>query len=152
MSASDFNDFLLDQSISTVDNVELLYLKYLAPGRYAMSVTWDTRYIDYALAWFSGNLLPELPTTVPEPSSLLMLLTSVAFGFAIIGRSKLARLHSTSIILHSSLRSPISCISEIAVHGAVGEFGDYRHAALVVVAADQLDHAVDEFGGEAGLD
>jgi hypothetical protein len=90
--ASDFTTVsLLDQSISTVDNVELLYLKNLDPGRYAMSVTSDTGSIDYALAWYSGNLILDTPIGVPEPSSLLMLLTCVAIGMVLFGRSKAGR-------------------------------------------------------------
>jgi hypothetical protein len=88
-SVSDFTTVaLLDQSISTVDNVELLYLQNLTDGRYAISVTSDTSSIDYALAWYSGDLTIA---SVPEPSTMLMLLTGLAFGLAFLGRSKMGK-------------------------------------------------------------
>jgi len=39
-----------DQSISAIDNVEHIYLRWLPPGRYAMAVTSDKTW-NYALAW-----------------------------------------------------------------------------------------------------
>ena len=51
-------------SLSTVDNLELIYAKDLLPGRYALSVNSNTDSVNYGLAWTAS---------VPEPSSLLLL-------------------------------------------------------------------------------
>ncbi len=40
----------VDQSISTLDNVEHIFLRSLAPGRYVFEVTTDAAW-DYAIAW-----------------------------------------------------------------------------------------------------
>jgi hypothetical protein len=53
----------LQQSLSTIDNVEFLTL-YLASGRYGLKVTSDTGMQDFALAWQA--------LTVPEPSTWLL--------------------------------------------------------------------------------
>lgn len=63
---------LLESSVSTVDNVELIYLTGLAPGRYALEVTSDTTGTDYGLSWI---------TVVPEPGTVgLFLLGGIAVG------------------------------------------------------------------------
>ncbi len=55
-SASGFTlGSMLDQSISTVDNVELLSLHNLTPGRYALNVTGTSGGVDYALAWYAAT-------------------------------------------------------------------------------------------------
>lgn len=41
---------LVDQSVSMIDNVEHIFLRSLAPGRYVFEVTTDTTW-DYAIAW-----------------------------------------------------------------------------------------------------
>ncbi len=46
---------LVDQSISAVDNVELISLTDLAPGRYALSVSGGTDEASYGLAWFADS-------------------------------------------------------------------------------------------------
>ena len=61
---------LLGASVSTVDNVELLYLIGLTTGRYALEVTSNTSDIEYALAWMN---------VVPEPSSGLLFLAGAGF-------------------------------------------------------------------------
>jgi hypothetical protein len=87
-TAADFAaETLLDQSVSTVDNVELLYLQDLAAGEYAMCLTSDTSNINYALAWFSSNIAAA-PIVVPEPSSLLMLFSGLVFALSILPRLK----------------------------------------------------------------
>jgi hypothetical protein len=57
-------------SLSTVDNLELIYAKDLSPGRYALSVSSGTDSVNYGLAWTAS---------VPEPSSLLLLSGAVIF-------------------------------------------------------------------------
>jgi hypothetical protein len=57
-------------SLSTVDNLELIYAKDLSPGRYALSVSSDTDSVNYGLAWTAS---------VPEPSSLLLLSVAAIF-------------------------------------------------------------------------
>jgi hypothetical protein len=54
----------LDWSASTVDNVELLRVTGLVPGRYVLGVSSDTAGIDYGLSW----------SVVPEPNAFAMLL------------------------------------------------------------------------------
>ena len=55
-------------SLSTVDNVELIYAMGLSPGRYALSVSSDSNAVDYSLAWTAA---------VPEPSSWVLLLLAL---------------------------------------------------------------------------
>jgi hypothetical protein len=55
---------VLASSVSTVDNVELIYFTGLAPGQYALGVSSDTIGTDYGLAWVA---------TVPEPGSTSLL-------------------------------------------------------------------------------
>ncbi|MEI8293826.1 MAG: hypothetical protein WCG66_07520 [bacterium] len=55
-------------SLSTVDNVELIYASVLSPGRYALSVSSDSNAVDYSLAWTAA---------VPEPSSWVLLLLAL---------------------------------------------------------------------------
>lgn len=65
---------LVAESISTVDNVEHLYLTGLATGEYSIAVQGISGTTDYALAW---NI-----TAVPEPSTLAVCflgLTSLHF-------------------------------------------------------------------------
>lgn len=56
---------VLASSVSTIDNVELLYLIGLTTGRYALEVTSNTDDIEYGLAWMN---------VVPEPSTGLLFL------------------------------------------------------------------------------
>ena len=51
---------VVDQSISYVDNVQLIYNRTLTPGRYALEVTSDTPGNNYALSWQTtlGTLVP----------------------------------------------------------------------------------------------
>ncbi len=56
---------MIDQSVSTVDNVELIYLTNLLPGRYVWEVSSPTTGMNYALAWY---------TEVPEPGGLTALI------------------------------------------------------------------------------
>lgn len=51
----------IDQSISTVDNVEHLFQRNLPPGQYALEVTTDTDAVSYAIAW-------EAQTTLTGPT------------------------------------------------------------------------------------
>jgi hypothetical protein len=58
-SSSTFLGTLLDESVSTVDNVEHIYAQGLAAGRYTLRVTSDSDH-DFALAWrFSTTAVPE---------------------------------------------------------------------------------------------
>lgn len=67
---------LLGASVSTTDNVELIYLTELASGRYALEVTSNTTGTDYGLSW---------TTVVPEPATTwLFLLGGVALGCLIL--------------------------------------------------------------------
>ena len=60
-SASGFTlGALVDSSVSTIDNVQLLYQPNLASGRYALEVSSVTTGINYGLAWYS---LPTMTIT-----------------------------------------------------------------------------------------
>jgi hypothetical protein len=48
----------VDQSVSTIDNLEHIFLRSLAPGRYVLEVTTDTTW-DYAVAW-DIHLVPTI--------------------------------------------------------------------------------------------
>ncbi len=63
-SNSLFLGSLLTFSMSTVGNVEHLYLNSLGPGRYTLRVTTDTSH-DFALAW-RANI-----SAIPEPGSFM---------------------------------------------------------------------------------
>ncbi len=77
-SASGFTvGSLIDQSVSTVDNVELIYQTNLLPGRYVWEVSSPTVGANYALAWY---------TEVPEPGGL-----SVGIGILVILRRRTRR-------------------------------------------------------------
>ena len=53
---------VVDESISDVDNVELIYNRTLTPGRYALEVTSDTPGNNYALSWQTTlGTLPFFP-------------------------------------------------------------------------------------------
>ena len=56
---------LVAASLSTVDNVEHLYLQGLTTGNYTIAVNSTSGASDYALAWQI--------TAVPEPNSLAIL-------------------------------------------------------------------------------
>jgi len=78
-SASDFTlSTLLSQSISSLDNTELIWETGLSAGRYALEVTSDTSSIDYGLAW---------TVAVPEPASWA-LAAGAAIFFAVAGRRR----------------------------------------------------------------
>lgn len=70
-SSSTFMGSLIGESISTVDNVEHLYLLGLATGDYTLAVSSTSGATDYALAWQF--------TAVPEPSSLAALAIGCIF-------------------------------------------------------------------------
>lgn len=57
----------VDASLSTIDNVELISISELAPGRYAWQVTSDTAGTDYSLAWIA----------IPEPALSALLTLSI---------------------------------------------------------------------------
>ncbi len=73
-STTSFLGTQIDLSQSPVDNVEHIYLDWLAAGTYTIEVrNWSSFSTDYALAWRMQ--------AIPEPSSLLMLaLTIVGIG------------------------------------------------------------------------
>ncbi len=72
-SATGFTlDTLLAQSISSLDNTELIWETGLSAGRYALEVTSDTSSIDYGLAW---------TVAVPEPATWALAAVA-ALGFA----------------------------------------------------------------------
>jgi hypothetical protein len=72
-SASDFTlGSLLSQSISTLDNTELIWAQGLSAGRYALEVTSNTSSIDYGVAWVM---------VVPEPSTFGLLVVAAVGGF-----------------------------------------------------------------------
>ncbi|MFO0944431.1 MAG: hypothetical protein U1D30_00565 [Planctomycetota bacterium] len=77
---------LVDESISTIDNLEHVYQLGLTQGRYAIAINRsfigdgsDASAWDYALAWRSQV------TTVPEASSLLL----VGVGLTLVGARRL---------------------------------------------------------------
>lgn len=41
----------IDESVSTVDNVEHLFLRNLPPGQYALEITSDTSNVEFGIAW-----------------------------------------------------------------------------------------------------
>ena len=57
---------LVDSSVSTIDNVQLLYQPNLAPGRYALEVSSATTGISYGLAWYS---LPTVTIAATTPDA-----------------------------------------------------------------------------------
>ncbi len=59
---------LVDQSVSAVDNVEHVFQKDLAPGRYALEVTAATTKISYGLAW-DAQLVPLQVVTIGSSGS-----------------------------------------------------------------------------------
>ena len=72
-SASDFTlGSLLSQSISTLDNTELIWAQGLSAGRYALEVTSNTSSIDYGVAWVM---------VVPEPGTFGLLVVAAVGGF-----------------------------------------------------------------------
>lgn len=70
---------MIDESISTVDNLEHLYTLGLASGRYALGVTSDVS-TDYALAWRVDVV------SVPESGTLVFCLFGI--GLMMRGRRK----------------------------------------------------------------
>jgi hypothetical protein len=52
----------VDSSVSTVDNVQYLYLKNLTAGTYQIVVTGNQAHVPYALAWSSVTNLNAAPT------------------------------------------------------------------------------------------
>lgn len=67
-------DQLLDDSLSTLDNVEHIYFTDgLGPGEYALEVTSDLAGIDYGLAWHS--------VAIPEPNAATLLVVGLAAGY-----------------------------------------------------------------------
>ncbi|MBK1833879.1 PEP-CTERM sorting domain-containing protein [Roseibacillus ishigakijimensis] len=67
---------LLDESVSTVDNVEHLFSEGLSEGTYALVISSDTGGQDYGFAWSN-----DFVSIIPEPSvALLTLLGGVFLG------------------------------------------------------------------------
>jgi hypothetical protein len=65
---------VIDQSISSVDNVEHLFLRHLSPGQYVVEVTADTGAITYGLSWQSSlGSSPQLNLQRTGSQSLLSL-------------------------------------------------------------------------------
>jgi hypothetical protein len=56
----------VDSSVSTIDNVQLLYQPNLAPGRYALEVSSATTGVNYGLAWYS---LPTVTIAATTPNA-----------------------------------------------------------------------------------
>lgn len=56
---------LLDSSVSSVQNVEHIYVTTIGQGRYALEVASDITGIDYALAW-GGTLQAQVSTSVNQ--------------------------------------------------------------------------------------
>jgi hypothetical protein len=65
-SSGSFLGSLVDQSISSVDNVEHIFASSLGPGRYTLQVSSNLTH-DYAIAWRFDAL------AIPEPGGLLLL-------------------------------------------------------------------------------
>ncbi len=59
---------LVDQSASAIDNVEHVFQKDLAPGRYALEVTAGTTGISYGIAW-DAQLVPLQVVTIGSSGS-----------------------------------------------------------------------------------
>jgi hypothetical protein len=79
-SASDFTlGSLLSQSISTLDNTELIWAQGLSAGRYALEVTSNTSSIDYGVAWVM---------VVPEPGTFGLLVVAAVGGFVAARRRR----------------------------------------------------------------
>jgi len=75
--ASDFElGNMVAQSISSVDNVELIYLSFLSKGRYALGVSSNTTGVDFGLAW----------QAIPEPGTALLLVFLVMLVMGLRGR------------------------------------------------------------------
>jgi len=82
-SASGFTlGSLVNASLSTVDNTELIWATGLAPGRYALEVSSSTNNVNYGLAW---------TVVVPEPGTWALLAVAVAGGVAVRARRRAAR-------------------------------------------------------------
>lgn len=65
---------LLESSVSTIDNVELVYRTGITSGRYALAVSSATTGTEYGLSWI---------TVVPEPGTIgLLLLGGLGVGIA----------------------------------------------------------------------
>jgi hypothetical protein len=62
---------LLEQSVSSINNTELIWSQGLASGRYALEVSADTSAIPYGLAW---------TVAVPEPGAWLLVAMAAAGG------------------------------------------------------------------------
>jgi len=68
---------MIDESVSTLDNVEHVYQTNLGPGRYAFELTYegdDLGVWDYAIAWRGENFLDPTPMPIPEPATVSLLL------------------------------------------------------------------------------
>ncbi len=77
-SASGFTlGSLLSQSVSTLDNTELIWQQGLSAGRYALEVSSNTSSIDYGMAWVM---------VVPEPSALVLVAAAAAVGYGWLRR------------------------------------------------------------------
>jgi hypothetical protein len=82
-SSGSFLGTLIDQSISSVDNVEHIFALNLAPGTYTLEVA-SNMATDFGLAWRI--------TTIPEPSGAIPVLAVI--GAVVLGRWRVRR-HST---------------------------------------------------------
>lgn len=74
---------IIDQSISSVDNIEHIYTQGLQSGRYSLRVSGDSNDA-FGLAFRFSTVTS--PTAVPEPSSLTLLVA--CFGAAIVRRRR----------------------------------------------------------------
>ncbi|MEI6339281.1 MAG: PEP-CTERM sorting domain-containing protein [Verrucomicrobiota bacterium] len=71
---------LLESSVSTVDNTELIYRTGMSPGRYALALSSNTTGIDYGLAWIS---------VIPEPGTIsLLIIGGLGIGFQTFRRGR----------------------------------------------------------------
>lgn len=79
-SSESFLGTVIDESLSTIDNVEHLYLENLTAGRYTLAVTGDQDQ-DFAIAWRSSF------SAVPEPAATGVL-TMMALGLGLVHRRR----------------------------------------------------------------
>lgn len=87
-SSDSFLGSLVDASLSSVDNVEYLYLRNLAAGVYTLQISGDG-VTDFGLAWH-GSL-----QAVPEPGSWLLLsFTAATLAWRKSARNKRQRKHA----------------------------------------------------------
>lgn len=80
-SASNFATVsLLDESTSSVDNVEHIYHQNLQPGQYALEVTGDSA-TNYCLAWFGQVVMPPDIASVELTNGQFMCSVDLTTGY-----------------------------------------------------------------------